>query len=138
MRKNIKRSIVVLALLFTCFMLPVCKQPSGDSDAAVKRIKVKDPPDKRVYIKNESFLTDGMVIMAYYDDNTSAPVTDYTFEPSRKLKLTDEAVTITYQKKTVTLDIIVIEDGTLPESISIEEFPERMYYQLHTMVRKLP
>ncbi len=72
-------------------------------------IAVTNPPSKIVYTVGENFSSAGMVVTAYYSDNTSAAITGYTVSPSGALATSDTSVTISYTEdgvtKTTTQDI---------------------------------
>lgn len=74
---------------------------------AVDSIAVTTPPTKTAYTVDETFDPAGMVVTATYNDETTAEVTDYTYEPTAALATTDTAVTITYETKTTTQAITV-------------------------------
>jgi hypothetical protein len=63
------------------------------------RIEITTPPEKISYFIGQTFNKAGMVITAYYDNNTSRVVTDYTYSPNGALSLTDTKIIISYGGK---------------------------------------
>jgi len=72
----------------------------------VINIFIEQMPNKTEYERNEPFDPSGMRVIASYNDNTSKEIHDYTVSP-----ITDaigkQTITITYQGKTVQLEITV-------------------------------
>ncbi len=75
----------------------------------VESIEVTTEPTKTTYTAGETFDPTGMVVTATYNDETTAVVDDYTFEPTEALATTDTEVTISYENKTATVEIVVNE-----------------------------
>ena len=71
--------------------LAVVEQPA---DAAVTSIKITHAPTKTVYTAGESFSKAGMTVTAVYDDDTTAPVTDFTVEGGESLTADVTKVTV--------------------------------------------
>ena len=92
----------------------------GGGNKAVDSIRVTTKPTKTNYEVGESFSTEGMEVTAYYDDDSEAVVTNYTYEPNGPLAVTDEKITITFEGKTAKVTIKVfnpidtIEIKTMP------------------------
>lgn len=61
-----------------------------------------------------------MVVTATYEDGTTNAVTGYTVSPSGALSLEDTEVTITYQGKTATQEISVLNDNKTVTSVTVE------------------
>ena len=87
-------------------------------------IGITAPPNKTVYNAGQSFNTTGMVVKAYYTDNTSAVITDYTYSPNGALTASDTAVTVSYGGKTAAQAITV---NTL-KSITVTTPPAKTTY----------
>lgn len=79
----------------------------------LESIEITTPPTKVNYTIGELFDNTGMVITAKYSDGSSKVVTNYTYAPQEKLKITDTAITIVYSEnnisKEVSQEITVIE-----------------------------
>ena len=72
----------------------------------VDSLVITTPPTKTVYIEDTNFDKAGMVVTAYYNNETSGIVTDYTVDKT-VLALGDTSVTVTYGGKTDTTPIKV-------------------------------
>ena len=77
-----------------------------DTSPVVDRISVT-PPTKVKYVQGEVFSTEGMVVTAYYENGTSAVVTDYEITEPDMNKVGTQAVTVSYQGKTYAFDITI-------------------------------
>lgn len=75
----------------------------------VTGIEITTPPTKTTYVEGQTFSTSGMVVTAYYDDLSSAPVTGYTVSKTTALTTSDTEITITYKGFTDTVSITVTE-----------------------------
>ena len=95
----------------------------------VEKIEIKTQPSKTIYIKGEDLdLTNG-VITAYYEDNTTEniPMTSKELQISGfdSNTLGTKIVTITYQGKTASFNVIVKNDL---EKIEIKTKPSKTTY----------
>ncbi len=79
------------------------------------------------YLVGETFDCEGMVVTAKYSDGTSKTVTDYTISPDSELSLDDSKITVTYQGKTASITITVVEETTL-NGIKVTTNPSKMHY----------
>lgn len=88
-------------------------------------IAVTTPPTKTSYASGDEFDPTGMIVTAYYDDNTTNVINAYFVEPNRPLKDTDTEITISYTElgvtKTATTPISVV---TLLRFIAITTPPD--------------
>jgi hypothetical protein len=75
-------------------------------------IAITTPPTKTAYIAGQVFDKTGMVVTAYYNDNSSEAVTSYTFAPTVALATTDTKITVTYLSKTADQAITVAAQST--------------------------
>lgn len=89
-------------------------------------IEITTPPTKTEYFEGEDFDATGMVVKAKYTDGESEVITDYTITNGTNLQLGQTSVTISYEGKTATQSIEVMEN-TL-ESLIIECPPTRTTY----------
>lgn len=134
MTRTRKALIFVLSAIFVVcigmFTLSACK-----SKKAVESIKITTPPDKIVYIDGETFDKTGMVVTAYYDDQSEqvleATAWDYDFKdtltvPANSFETTKQ-IKVTYndgnkdftanQKITITNRITSATIKTQPEQL---------------------
>lgn len=89
-------------------------------------IKVDKAPTKTKYVVGQNFDKTGMVVLGIYQDETSTEITDYTIENGTNLTKEQTSVTINYQGKTTTQEIIV-EEKTIT-GITINEKPSKLTY----------
>lgn len=66
-----------------------------------------NPPTKTTYVEGDEFDPTGMVVTAYYNDDTHAVVEDYTYSPTGALSTEDTTITVSYDGKTATVNITV-------------------------------
>jgi hypothetical protein len=93
---------------------------------AVSSIAIITPPVRTAYNIDEVFNPAGMVIIAYYTDNSSSQITDYIYSPDGKLTVSDKLITILYAGKTATQKINV---GTnIITGIQITKSPSKTIY----------
>lgn len=109
--KNISVFLVCLISVMLLFFATACgdteEKPEPTPEKTVTRIAVTTKPTKISYIIGEKFDPTGMVVTAYYSDNTSEAVTDYKIDKTKELGLEDTSVTITYGSKFALLTIRV-------------------------------
>ena len=77
----------------------------------VTSISIKSNPEKLIYVEGESFDSNGMVVIAYYNNNTSAVITDYIIS-GYDSTLGIKTITITYEGKTATFEVEVLKAYT--------------------------
>ena len=73
------------------------------------RIEVSHMPTKTRYFVGEAFDSTGLVITAYYNDNTSDQVTGYTLSSPDMSAYGNKTVTVTFDEKTVDFSILVVD-----------------------------
>lgn len=73
------------------------------------RIEVSHMPAKTRYFVGEPFDTTGLVITAYYTDNTSTQATGYTLSSPDMSTYGNKTVTVTFDGKTVDFSILVVD-----------------------------
>lgn len=90
---------------------PILRWQRGADSVKLTSIRVTTPPTKTTYQAGEKFDAAGMVVTAYYDDDTSETVTDYTWTPSGALSAGETggtvAITVSYKGMTATTDVTV-------------------------------
>ena len=73
------------------------------------RLEVTHMPTKTKYLVGETFDSTGLVITAYYNDNTSEQVTGYTLSRPDMSAYGNKTVTVTFDEKTVDFSILVVD-----------------------------
>lgn len=73
------------------------------------RIEVTHMPTKIRYFVGEAFDSTGLIITAYYNDNTSEQVTGYTLSSPDMSAYGNKTVTVTFDEKTVDFSILVVD-----------------------------
>lgn len=89
------------------------------------RIEVSHMPTKTRYFVGEPFDTTGLVITAYYADNTSTQVTGYTLSSPDMSVYGNKTVTVTFDEKTVDFNILVVDIS----GIEVKTMPTKVEYQ---------
>lgn len=126
------------------FILPVLalsscgSTPSAPKEHILDKIEVTNNPTKMEYTVGESFSPLGMEVTAFYQDDTSHVVEDYSYLPYGGLDITDTTIRIAYREdditKETTLNIKVnpkidlVCFNNLPESIELEVGEELSLY----------
>lgn len=75
----------------------------------LSRIEVTYMPAKTRYLVGETFDSTGLIITAYYNDNTSEQVTGYTLSSPDMSTYGSKTVTVTFDEKTVDFSILVVD-----------------------------
>ena len=75
----------------------------------VTRLEVTHTPTKIRYFVGEAFDSTGLIITAYYNDNTSEQVTGYTLSSPDMSAYGSKTVTITFDEKTVDFSILIVD-----------------------------
>ena len=75
----------------------------------VTRLEVTHMPTKTRYFVGETFDSTGLIITAYYNDNTSEQVTGYTLSSPDMSAYGNKTVTVTFDEKTVDFSILVVD-----------------------------
>ena len=92
-------------------------------------IAVTTPPNKTAYKYGETFQPAGMVVTAYYTDDTSRAVTGYTYSPTGALAMNNTTITISYTEGSVSKQTTqAITVAKVLESIEITTPPNKTAY----------
>ena len=92
-------------------------------------IAVTTPPSKTAYKYGETFQPEGMVVTAYYTDETSRAVTGYTYSPTGALAMNNTTITVSYTEGSVTKQTTqAITVAKVLESIEITTPPNKTAY----------
>lgn len=75
----------------------------------VTRLEVTHTPTKTRYFVGETFDSTGLIITAYYNDNTSEQVTGYTLSSPDMSAYGNKTVIVTFDEKTVDFLILVVD-----------------------------
>ena len=70
-------------------------------------IVIQTLPTKLEYERKEALDLTGMVVMGTYTDESSREITDYTVSGYNALKYGTQTITVTYQEKTATFNVVV-------------------------------
>lgn len=73
------------------------------------RLEVTHMPTKTKYFVGETFDSTGLIITAYYNNNTSEQVTGYTLSSPDMSAYGSKTVTVTFDEKTVDFSILVVD-----------------------------
>lgn len=90
----------------------------------VTRLEVTHMPTKNRYFVGETFDSAGLVITAYYNDNTSEEVTGYTLSSPDMSAYGNKTVTVTFDEKTVDFSILVVDVS----GIEVKTMPTKTEY----------
>lgn len=88
------------------------------------RIEVSHMPTKTRYFVGEPFDTTGLVITAYYADNTSTQATGYALSSPDMSTYGNKTVTVTFDGKTVDFSILVVDIS----GIEVKTMPTKTEY----------
>lgn len=126
MNKTIRHFLTVIAMvLFSvmCFGFAACEK----SERLLESIEITTPPTKVTYEEGEYFDPTGMVITAYYDDDSSEVVTDYTLGKTTALTASDTFVNVIYNKKTAKQSITVNPKPTTDDAELLLAVTDEVY-----------
>lgn len=88
------------------------------------RLEVTHMPTKARYFVGETFDSAGLVITAYYNDNTSEQVAGYTLSSPDMSVYGNKTVTVTFDEKTVDFSILVVDIS----GIEVKTMPTKIEY----------
>ena len=88
------------------------------------RLEVTHMPTKTRYFVGETFDSTGLIITAYYNDNTSEQVTGYTLSSPDMSAYGNKTVTVTFDEKTVDFSILVVDIS----GIEVKTMPAKTEY----------
>lgn len=88
------------------------------------RIEVSHMPTKTRYFVGEPFDATGLVVTAYYADNTSTQATGYTLSSPDMSAYGNKTVTVTFDEKTVDFSILVVDVS----GIEVKTMPTKVEY----------
>ena len=101
------------------------KTPITVIEKEVIGISIVQSPDKVKYFSNETFDPTGMVVEAYYNDNTAAIITGYEY-PTDILTADMTEITVNYNGKSATTSIYVSDK--IITGIYVETQPSKTTY----------
>lgn len=103
---------------------------SNYADHSLNRIEITKAPTKTSYFEGENFNKNGMIVTAYYNDDTSKEIENYTIEDGNNLKNGQTSVKVKFEDKEAS-QTINVEKNTV-ESIKIKNPPTSTeYYAKH-------
>lgn len=88
------------------------------------RLEVTHMPTKTRYFVGETFDSTGLIITAYYNDNTSEQVTGYTLSTPDMSAYGSKTVIVTFDEKTVDFSILVVDIS----GIEVKTMPTKVEY----------
>lgn len=88
------------------------------------RLEITHMPTKARYFVGETFDSAGLIITAYYNDNTSEQVTGYTLSSPDMSTYGSKTVTVTFDEKTVDFSILVVDIS----GIEVKTMPTKIEY----------
>ena len=89
-----------------------------EKEPALSSIEIVTNPDKTTYKVGEKFDPTGLEVLANFEDDTTALITDFTYTPDGELTKDDTIVTISYTKNGVT------KETNIEISVKSEEVKE--------------
>lgn len=98
----------------------------------LENIAITTPPSTTAYHYGDTFSKTGMVVTAYYDDETSEELddTDYTVSPSGALTDSDTSVTVNYTYNGVTKTATQAITVSTLSSIAVTTQPTKTIYEV--------
>lgn len=101
-------------------------------EIALDHIAITTPPSTTAYHYGDTFSKTGMVVTAYYDDETSDVLddTDYTVSPSEALTDSDTSVTINYTYNGITKTATQAITVSTLSSIAVTTQPIKIIYSV--------
>ena len=92
------------------------------TEIVITSIAVTKKPNKTNYLEGDAFEKTGMVVTAYYNNNTSATVTEYTVRGYTSTPGT-KTITVTYSGKTTTFTVEVVTKALT--NIAVTKMPTK-------------
>lgn len=90
----------------------------------VTKLEATHMPTKTRYFVGETFDSTGLIITAYYNDNTSEQVTGYTLSSPDMSTYGSKTVTVTFDEKAVDFSILVVDIS----GIEVKTMPTKIEY----------
>ena len=108
MEKKCLPIVIALLAFFSFLMFSACTDTATDEteNPVLKSINVTTPPAKTVYTEGESFDPAGMVVVAFYTNDTYNRIKDYTITP-KILSQNTKFVTVSFGGKSTNIQITV-------------------------------
>ena len=91
---------------------------------AITKIEITALPTKLTYKKDDFFQSSGLAVKAIYEDGTEKEILDYVITYPDMSSAGNKTVTVTYEEKTATFDITVIDIS----KIEITSLPDKTEY----------
>jgi len=133
LKQKYLKIFTVFLLFFTSFILfsgCIDIDEKGNINILIN-ITIDQEPAKTTYYVNEAFNSSGLILTAYYWDNSTKKVTDYTLSRPDMSTSGTKTVTVSYSLMSVSFNITVIDmpsSGVRINSISITENPVKTTY----------
>ncbi len=91
----------------------------------LESIKVIKKPTKSTYVEGESFDPTGMIVKAYYNNDTSEEITNYAYS-GYDSALGTKTITVTFDGKSAAFTVLVVEKSL--SSIQVTTLPKKLIY----------
>ena len=142
MNKKYLPAIIFIGLAFVVLLvacipfegsLDEVRKKAGDGKgepvtATLVRIEITSPPDKVSYIIGENLNLSGLVVTAFYNDETSKPVIGYTYSGFDSLTAGIKTVTVTFEGCEATFPVTVAPPEKILTKIEISSLPSKTTY----------
>ncbi len=96
------------------------------NEKTLESVKIIKKPNKSNYIEGETFDPNGMIVKAYYDNDTSEEITDYAYSGYSATPGT-KTITVTFGSASATFTVTVSEKSV--SSIRVTTMPAKTVYQ---------
>ena len=77
------------------------------TSTTLTEIKLVQAPDKTEYFEDDYFMPDGIIVMAYFDDDTEEEIDNYNIDITEPLTTSDTQITLSYVGHSIIIDITV-------------------------------
>ena len=128
------RNFKVFLLILACFIVLSCLDVDSNGNISILfNISISQEPNKTTYYVDERFDSAGLVVTAYYWDNTTKQVNDYTLSRPDMGTPGTKTVTVSYSLMSASFNITVIDvtPGVSIESITITQAPLKTTYYVN-------
>ena len=108
------KKLLFISVLSTSLLMGCNNTTHNSINKIIDVIYVDTDPDKMIYCVGETFDPTGMVVNAYYQDETEGEITGWTYDnhdplDNGDLKRATITITISYEEYTTELDITVVD-----------------------------
>ena len=110
-------ALVALFGSFSVFATGGVEEDDDDIDVpfyptkTLTSIQVESAPTKQLYLQGETLATSGLVVRAYYSDNTSKVIWNYSLSGYTPNTLGEQKLTVTFEGKKAYFNVKVLAPG---------------------------